>query len=216
MRFWPARDRAGARIADSWIVSMDYSGINYDYNDNVYLISNMKPDWTGPVLYRLDVGGSGNYTDVNGNVWKPDTGLFSPSSAPNEGATTAPLEIDRTLDDPLYRTYRGNVGSVPQDQRTLSYALPTGSATSVDVRLHFAERAAGNNTIGRRLQDVSAEGTLLRNDFDIFAATGGLNRAYILALNNISVTDGTLNLALKADADYPSIAGIEVFCRAGC
>ncbi|MDX6682102.1 MAG: hypothetical protein QOG94_2141, partial [Solirubrobacteraceae bacterium] len=136
--------------------------------------------------------------------------------APNEGATTAPLEIDRTLDDPLYRTYRGNVGSVPQDQRTLSYALPTGSATSVDVRLHFAERAAGNNTIGRRLQDVSAEGTLLRNDFDIFAATGGLNRAYILALNNISVTDGTLNLALKADADYPSIAGIEVFCRAGC
>ncbi|MDX6681898.1 MAG: large repetitive protein, partial [Solirubrobacteraceae bacterium] len=122
MRFWPARDRAGARIADSWIVSMDYSGINYDYNDNVYLISNMKPDWTGPVLYRLDVGGSGNYTDVNGNVWKPDTGLFSPSSAPNEGATTAPLEIDRTLDDPLYRTYRGNVGSVPQDQRTLSYA----------------------------------------------------------------------------------------------
>ena len=23
---------------------MDYSGINYDYNDNVYLVSNMKPE----------------------------------------------------------------------------------------------------------------------------------------------------------------------------
>ncbi|HEV7805345.1 MAG TPA: choice-of-anchor D domain-containing protein [Solirubrobacteraceae bacterium] len=216
VRFWPARDRLGARIAESWIVSMDYSGVNYDYNDNVYLISNMKPDWTGPVLQRLDVGASGDYTDANGNVWRPDTGLFSPSSAPNEGATTAPLEIDRTLDDPIYDTYRGNVGSVPQAQRTLSYALPTGSATSVDLRLHFAERATGNNTIGKRQQDIFAEGALVRDDFDIFAATGGQNRAYMLALNDIAVTGGVLNLALTAGVDYPSIAGIEVFCRAGC
>jgi malectin (di-glucose binding ER protein) len=216
VRFWPARDRSGARMAGSWIVSMDYSGVNYDYNDNVYLISNMKPDWTGPVLQRLDVGATSNHTDVNGNVWKPDTGLFSPSTAPNEGANTAPSEIDRTLDDPIYRTYRGNVGNVPQSQRILSYALPTGTATSVDVRLHFAERASGNNAAGKRLQDISAEGVLRRNDFDVFAATGGLNRAYVLALNDIAVSGGALNLALKADADYPSVAGIEVFCRAGC
>ncbi|MDX6681087.1 MAG: hypothetical protein QOG94_1126, partial [Solirubrobacteraceae bacterium] len=75
---------------------------------------------------------------------------------------------------------------------------------------------AGNSTAGRRVQDISAEGALVRDNFDIFAATGGQNRAYILALNDISVNDGTLNLALKADADYPSVAGIEVFCRAGC
>jgi malectin (di-glucose binding ER protein)/Calx-beta domain-containing protein len=216
MRFWPARDPFGGRIADSWIVSMDYSGVNYDYNDNVYVMSNMRPAWTGPVLQRLDVGASGDYTDVNGNVWRPDTGLFSPSSAPNEGANTAPLEIDRTSDDTIYDTYRGNVGNVPQAQRTLSYTLPTGSATSVDLRLHFAERAAGNNAAGRRLQDIFAEGTLLRDDFDVFAATGGQNRAFVLALNDISVTGGALDLALKADADYPSVAGIEVFCRAGC
>jgi hypothetical protein len=216
VRFWAARDRAGARIADSWIVSMDYSGINYDYNDNVYLLSNMKPEWTGPVLQRLDVGATSNYTDANGSVWRPDSGLFSPSTAPNEGATTTPLEIDRTIDDPIYRTYRGNVGAVSQSQRILSYALPTGTATKVDIRLHFAERASGNTAAAKRLQDISAEGTLLRDNFDIFAATGGLNRAYILAFNDITVSDGTLNLAFKADADYPSIAGIEVFCRTGC
>jgi hypothetical protein len=176
----------------------------------------MKPEWTGPVLYRLDVGAGASYTDSNGSVWKPDSGLFSPSTAPNEGADTLPLEIDRTIDDPIYRTYRGNVGAVPQAQRILSYALPTGPAKAVDVRLHFAERASGNNAAGRRLQDISAEGVLLRDNFDIFATTGGLNRAYVLALNNIAVSDGTLNLALKADVDYPSVAGIEVFCRSGC
>ena len=216
VRFWPARDRAGARIADAWIVAMDYNGINYDYNDNVYFVTNMKPEWSGPVLQRRDVGATANYTDSIGSVWTPDSGLFTPATAPNEGANTLPLEIDRTIDDPIYRTYRGNVGAVPQDQRILSYALPTGAATRVDLRLHFAERASGNNAAGERLQDISAEGVLLRDNFDIWAATGGLNRAYQLAFNNIAVSGGALNLTFKADVDYPSIAGIEVLCRTGC
>jgi len=216
MRFWPARDRAGNPIAGTWLVVMDYSGINYDYNDNVYLVSNMKPEWTGPTLHRLDVGAPGNYTDTLGQAWKTDTGLFSPSTAPAEGATTTPLAIDNTLDDPIYQTYRGNVGNVPLDQRVLSYALPTNNATSVDLQLHFAERASGNNASGKRIFDISAEGSLRVDNFDIFAAAGGLNKAYILALRNIAVSDGTLNLGFKAEADYPSISGIEVFCRTGC
>ena len=216
VRFWPARDRSGNRIAGSWIVAMDYSGINYDYQDNVYLISNMKPEWTGPTLQRLDVGASGNYTDSLGSLWKPDSGLFTPSTAPAEGASTQPQEIANTSDDPIYRTYRGNVGAVAQDQRTLSYALPTGSATKVDLRLHVAERAVNNTAPGKRLFDISAEGALLVDNFDIFARAGGQNKAFVLALNNITVVGGVLNLALKADVDYPSIAGIEVFCRSGC
>ena len=216
VRFWPARDRAGNRIAGSWLVAMDYSGINYDYNDNVYLVTNMKPEGTGPALHRLDVAGSANYTDSLGQVWKPDTGVFSPSTAPAEGAGVLPLEIDNTIDDPIYQTYRGNVGAVPLDQRILSYALPTGTATRVDVRLHFAERSSGNNAAGKRIFDISAEGRLLVDNFDIFATAGGLNKAYVRALDDIAVTDGTLNLVFKTEVDYASIAGIEVFCRAGC
>lgn len=44
VRFWPVKDRQGVVIPDTWLMSMDYSGINYDYNDNVYLISNIKPE----------------------------------------------------------------------------------------------------------------------------------------------------------------------------
>ena len=127
-----------------------------------------------------------------------------------------PLEIDNTIDDPIYQTYRGNVGAVPLDQRILSYALPTGTATRVDVRLHFAERSSGNNAAGKRIFDISAEGRLLVDNFDIFATAGGLNKAYVRALDDIAVTDGTLNLVFKTEVDYASIAGIEVFCRAGC
>ena len=43
MRFWPARDATGAVIPNTWIVGQDYQGINFDYNDNIYLVTNMRP-----------------------------------------------------------------------------------------------------------------------------------------------------------------------------
>ena len=118
---------------------------------------------------------SGQYIDTAGQTWTPDTGLFSPSTAIDEGATTTPLEIANTNDDVIYRTYRGNVGNVPIAQRVLTYNLGTRGLTSVDLRLHFAERAAGNNLPGERVFDIEAEGVVLRNDFDIVVAAGGQN-----------------------------------------
>ncbi len=43
VRFWPAKDREGNVIPNTYIMAMDYNGVNYDYNDNVYIISNIKP-----------------------------------------------------------------------------------------------------------------------------------------------------------------------------
>ena len=137
-------------------------------------------------LYRLDVAGSGQYIDTAGATWTPDTGLFSPSTAIDEGATTTPLEIANTNDDVIYRTYRGNVGNVPIAQRVLTYNLGTRGLTSVDLRLHFAERAAGNNLPGERVFDIEAEGVVLRNDFDIVVAAGGQNTAIMRALQRTS------------------------------
>ncbi len=48
VRFWVAKDRDGNVIPNTYIVGMDYSGINYDYQDNLYLIRNIMPV-SGPV-----------------------------------------------------------------------------------------------------------------------------------------------------------------------
>ena len=37
------KDRNGNIIPGAFLMSMDYSGINYDYNDNTFLITNIKP-----------------------------------------------------------------------------------------------------------------------------------------------------------------------------
>ena len=44
VRFWPLVDGSGNIVPNTWLMSMDYAGVNYDYNDNTFLISNMRPD----------------------------------------------------------------------------------------------------------------------------------------------------------------------------
>jgi fibronectin type 3 domain-containing protein len=167
-------------------------------------------------LHRLDVAGAGEYTDTNGDVWIPDTGLFSPAGAISEGAAVNPQEIANTDDDVIYRTYRGNVGNVPIAQRVLTYNIPTFGLEEMDLRLHFAERAAGNDLPGERVFDVEAEGDTILDDFDIVAASGGQHTAIVVPVNGVEVNDGSLTLVFRAVADYPSIAGIEVLCPGTC
>ena len=43
VRFFPVKDAAGVAVPGSYVVTMDYSGINYDFQDNVYLVENVRP-----------------------------------------------------------------------------------------------------------------------------------------------------------------------------
>jgi hypothetical protein len=208
VRFWVLKDRTGAVVPNTYLMAMDYSGINYDYNDNVYLVSNVKPAPDGTLQYRLDTAGSGNYTDTLGRLWSPDTGFFQPSTAIAE-LGSLPDDVQNTSDDVIYRTYRGNVGSVPLDQRVLTYSLPVASGT-YNVRLHFAERCSCDTAVGSRLFNVTMEGTALSSSLDIVGAAGAANTALVVPYYHVTVTDGALTIVFKAVVDYPSIAGIEV------
>jgi hypothetical protein len=207
VRFWPARDRQGAIIPNTWLMTMDYSGINYDYNDNVYLVSNIKPE-AREALYRLDAGtASGfSYTDTHGNVWTSDAGFFGPSTAKDENGGNPPPAIANTDDDVLYQTYRGNVGSTTP--RTLKYSLPISTPSTVDIRLHFAELAW--TSADKRIFDVTVEGTKRMDNFDIFKESGGAKNATVVQIRGVQVNDGVLNIDFTPETDYASIAAIEV------
>lgn len=43
MRFYPLRTFDGNFVEDTWLMTMDFAGFNFDYNDNVYIIRNMRP-----------------------------------------------------------------------------------------------------------------------------------------------------------------------------
>ena len=80
----------------------------------------------------------------------------------------------------------------------------------MNVRLHFAERCTCNNTVGKRRFTIQGDGVNLATGFDIYKLTGAVNRALVVTFWNVAVTGGSLSLAFKAEADYPSIAGIEI------
>jgi fibronectin type 3 domain-containing protein len=61
VRFFPVRDAAGNLIPNTWIVTMDYeagSFENGDYQDNVYLVSNMRPAIQAPTPGGAQATGS--------------------------------------------------------------------------------------------------------------------------------------------------------------
>jgi fibronectin type 3 domain-containing protein len=164
----------------------------------------------GTAVRRYDVGASTGFTDASGRVWSADTGLFSPS-APNENPNS--LTIANTTSDlqTLYRSYRGNVGSA--NPRLITYSIPGLASGNYRVKLHFAERYWTQS--GKRLFSITAEGRAVAADLDLYAAAGGQNSAVTLTIPNLSVTDGSLTLALQALSDYSSLAGIEVFTETG-
>lgn len=68
VRFYPARDREGEFIPNTWLMVMDYHGVNYDYNDNTYLITNIRPELMPPTpsgfaAYQVSRGVQLNWAD---------------------------------------------------------------------------------------------------------------------------------------------------------
>jgi len=209
-RFFDPKSKAG-------IIASSFNATATTVTFDRFAILSASPTLTGPALYRLDVAGSPAYTDTRGNLWSLDTGYFTPSTAISEKWGTP--AISNTNDDPIYRTYRANVGgSTPQATRKLTYNLPVANGTVVDLRLHFAEvywGAPGGNPNaagpGKRVFDVAVNGKKVLQNFDITAAAGGIYTALIVPIDGVVVTNGNVKIDFTASVDFGAISGIEVF-----
>ncbi|MEA2709427.1 MAG: large repetitive protein, partial [Phycisphaerales bacterium] len=72
-RLWVARDVDGAIIPNAYLMTMDYfgtEGTNYDFNDNVYLITNIKPENAPSAPTGLGASASGAGIALN---WDDNT-----------------------------------------------------------------------------------------------------------------------------------------------
>lgn len=133
VRFFPLRDRTGAVVKDTWLVIMDFSGINYDYNDNVYLVSNIRPESPGVPFGPLA-------------VVRPEGG-FSVGWQPNADRRTTGYNVYRSLN-----ASSGFVKVNPAPVTTTAYADPTAArgatyfyrVTAVD---NWGGESAASNTV---------------------------------------------------------------------
>jgi Malectin domain len=207
IRFWPLK-MGGAVVPNAYVLVVDFGGYNYDYNDEIYVLRNLKP---APVL--LKVGATNQlHFGPDGSVWQPDrlnngNVYFTPQTANDEPAQPYSGTVTNTADPGLYASYRGNVGNMPQNQRQLTFDVPINNG-SYNVRLHFAELY--HSGPGQRVFDVSVGGQVRLPALDIFAQSGGAGRALVQQLDNVTVTGGKLSVTLKASVDYPALSAIEI------
>jgi GH35 family endo-1,4-beta-xylanase len=107
--------------------------------------------------------------------------------------------IQGKADQEIYKTERW--GSY------LAYAIPAESSKKYKLTLKFAEIFFSAS--GSRLFNVSVEGQLFLNNYDVFAEAGGKNIAKDTSIIIIPA-DNIINIELTASSDNASIKGIEI------
>lgn len=107
--------------------------------------------------------------------------------------------IQAVTDAEIYQTERWN--------NFLDYAIPVESGKEYKVTLKFAEIFF--NSGGSRIFDVTVDGQLFLDNYDVFTEAGGKNIAKDTSLN-ITATSNSISIELRASLDNASIKGIEV------
>ncbi|SHM74008.1 Por secretion system C-terminal sorting domain-containing protein [Cyclobacterium lianum] len=153
---------------------------------------------SAPGAFELHVnGGSNNLVNLNGTdfLGEGNSGVSYTGSSTfsnNSGAYSA-----------LYYTER--FGS------NFAYTIPVENGTYT-VKTYHNELWFGRNgpesKAGQRVYDILVEGNVVREDFDLFVANG--NQPIILTHENISVTDGVLEIRLIASANNGTITGFSI------
>ncbi|OFX61066.1 MAG: hypothetical protein A2066_12420 [Bacteroidetes bacterium GWB2_41_8] len=115
----------------------------------------------------------------------------------NSYSTTTTVQAK--TDAEIYKTERWST--------YLAYAIPVESGKKYMLTLKFAEIFF--STSGSRLFDVSVEGKLFLDNFDVFAKAGGKNIAKDTSIV-VTATDNLINIELANVLDNVSIKGIVI------
>ncbi len=188
---------------------------NVILGDTTTATVNITDDTTPTVLYRVNAGGPEIAAIDGGPNWSADGGfLFDPGSdrtarfSAVEAGDTVPLSTPGEIFD----TERFDLMSAVDDT-TMQYAFDVDPGV-YEVRLYMGNGFEGTSLAGERVFDVAIEGQVLPNldNIDLVANFGHLVGGMLS--NQITVTDGSLNLEFLHDmvsgVQNPLINGIEV------
>lgn len=119
------------------------------------------------------------------------------ASMGNSFSTTSAIQTNTDIE--IYKTERYN--------KTLAYAIPAELGKEYKITLKFAEIyfSSGNS----RLFDVTVNGKLFLDNYDVFAQAGGKNIAVDTSIT-IAANNGFISLELNSSKDNAAIKGIEV------
>ena len=152
----------------------------------------------------IRINSGGGQLSAYGTTFSADQSFSGGKTFTNTKIT----DIAGTTDDGLYKSERFGIFNY-------NVAVPSGTYT---LKLHFAEiyfgaTGGGTGGAGKRVFNVTAEGQPLLTNFDIFAEVGSMTA--LVKEFEVSVTDGTLNLAFSKVVENPKVSALEIISLSG-
>lgn len=148
---------------------------------------------------RIICGRLTNYLDSLGRLWSADM-MYGPGNA----VFGTGKNILGTEDDAIYEDERYAEGS----PSVLYDIVVDPSFDEYDVVLHFCELYFKDPD--KRVFDISLEGAVVKTDQDTVEEAGGQLVPLLVSFENVTVTDGVLNIELVSNVQNAAIVAIEV------
>ena len=172
--------------------------------------SNLLPVGASAQLFRVNAGGAAIPSIDTGPDWAPDT-TANPSTYLRIAGSNNTAGFPVTTLDPSVPA--GTPIEVFSDERwdnsggdEMSWSFPV-TPGSYEVRLYFANGYSGTSTIGSRVFDVSIEGNLVLDNYDIVADVGhekGVMKSFIVS------SDASLDIDFGHGVENPLVNAIEI------
>ncbi len=224
VRVWPLRDAGGHLIQDVYIIGHDYTGAsytNYDYNDNMYLMANVKPvSGTQPTQPDLTVNGSDSSDPIKaglGFTYTFDARNMTTVQAddvtltinlPNEVVVNS-LDIPGTCTGTNIITCALGSSFVHTETLTVDVTTTTAGTYIATASISSSSESDGSNNSIQVKTTVASQGTPVAQA-DSYSTTEG-EALYITSvdegvLGNDSDADGDdLTAVLVKDADHGTL-----------
>lgn len=161
------------------------------------------------ILYRVNAGGG----QVAGEpAWTTDSGLHNGGQSGSNmysnsnSINTSHISLPQGTPESIFKSERYDPSNGQEMQ--WDFAVDPGA---YEVRLYFAEIYSGAQGVGKRVFDVSIEGNLVLDNYDIYADVGG----YTGVMKSFVVqADGNIDIDFDHVTQNPAIKGIEIVSAA--
>ena len=164
------------------------------------------------VLYRLNAGGGTVASLDAGPDWASDNG--DPSPVRNSGSNAAgwsPVSavngtVPASTPSAIFDTERWD----PSGGDEMRWSFPVAAGKQIQVRLYLANRCTCTSGAGLRKFDVSIDGQLRLDDYDVFADAGdqtGTMKSWDIT------SDGAVDILFSHVVENPLVNGIEIIDR---
>ncbi len=149
--------------------------------------------------FQVSINSGGGSIQMDGESWLPDRNFIRHRGVVDRGPI--PIADRQNVPDKVYQT---------EAWCSDGYSFPVKDG-NYEVQMHFAETSDTVTGPNQRVFDVVFQESI-KKTVDVFAETGGRNRAFVLR-TMVTAVGGSLNIGFNKRVNCPMVNGVRLISR---